>query len=445
MPFTYRIPLRQAAAAAAVVLLASCAWSDVIEVVDPDVINPGALNSAAAATSLRNGVLLRLAEATSGGENVFLLGGLLGDEWRSGDTFVQRNDTDQRTLAFDNNTFLAGTFRAPMRVYVEAQVAVDVTREFQPTPRANTGLMFAVGAFAANIIGESFCNGIPYSRIVDGEIIGGDPEPFDQSFVRAIAFADSADQYVSGSVADSARVRNLAAVVRGRALINRGLFAEAAQAVAGVPTSFRYEVFHSNNSTTNQNWSLNDNSRRYVLSDMEGGTGLPYRSANDPRIPWAAGTGSRRLAFDSETPFFFTRKFEQFGSVTIASGIEARLIEAEAAFRAGSNGVALDRLNLLRTVAVGGVAGLAPLADPGTDAGRVDLIMRERAFWMFGTGHRLGDMRRLIRQYGRGTESVFPTGDYHKGGGVYGSSVVIPISIDEQNNEKFVECTDLLP
>ena len=31
----------------------------------------------------------------------------------------------------------------------------------------------------------------------------------------------------------------------------------------------------------------------------------------------------------------------------------------------------------------------------------MDLLFSERAFWMFATGHRLGDMRRLIRQYGR--------------------------------------------
>ena len=45
---------------------------------------------------------------------------------------------------------------------------------------------------------------------------------------------------------------------------------------------------------------------------------------------------------------------------------------------------------------------LAALADPGTPAAREDLMFRERAFWLFGTGHRLGDMRRMIRQYGRG-------------------------------------------
>jgi hypothetical protein len=435
---------RAVVAVLALGVAAGCSWSEVIEVTDPDVINPNDLSSPAAATSLRNGVVLRLAQATVGGENVTLLGGLLADEWRSGDTFEQRNTTDQRTL-IPENTFLAGAFRAPMRVYVESQTAVAVTRQFQPTPRANVGLMFALGAYAANIIGEHFCNGIPYSSIVDGVVVDGEPEPFDNSFVRAIAFADSALRETSGPAADSSRVVNLASVVRGRALLNRGQFAQAAAAVAAVPTSFVYQTFHSANSTTNQNWSLNSNQRRYVLSDAEGGNGLPFRTANDPRLRSAAGTGTRRLAFDTETLFFETTNFAQFGAVTIVSGIEARLIEAEAALRGGIAAQMLTILNNLRTQAVGGVAGLTALVDPGTETARVDLVMRERAFWMFGTGHRLGDLRRLVRQYNRPIESVYPTGAFHKAGATYGAMAVLPISFDERNNAKFTGCTDLRP
>ena len=42
-------------------------------------------------------------------------------------------------------------------------------------------------------------------------------------------------------------------------------------------------------------------------------------------------------------------------------------------------------------------------------------------------------MRRLVRQYGRDAETVFPTGDYHKGGS-YGPDVNFPLPIEEQNN-----------
>src|SRR5581483_874628 len=105
----------------------------------------------------------------------------------------------------------------------------------------------------------------------------------------------------------------------------------------------------------------------------------------------------------------------------MASGVEARLIEAEAALAAGDASW-LTILNRLRTdgtfttaphpgdptvtdttwgPGVGavlfpnGLPGLRPLTDPGTPAARVDLLFAERAAWLFLTGHRLGDMRRL--------------------------------------------------
>lgn len=129
--------------------------------------------------------------------------------------------------------------------------------------------------------------------------------------------------------------------------------------------------------------------------------------------------------------------------VTIAGGIEARLIEAEAAFKAANHAVFVQKLNQARTES--GVTGLTGnLVDPGTDAGRVDLLFRERAFSLFSTGHRVGDMRRLIKFYGRTTESVFPTGAWHKSGS-YGTDVNFPVPQAEENNPNVTPgktCTD---
>ena len=105
------------------------------------------------------------------------------------------------------------------------------------------------------------------------------------------------------------------------------------------------------------------------------------------------------------------------------------MIEAEALFKSGDAAGAMAVLNAARTT----VPGLAPLTDPGTDAARVDLLFRERAFWMFSTGHRVGDLRRLIRAYGRSANAVFPTGAWHKGGN-YGVDLNMPVPQAEQNN-----------
>jgi hypothetical protein len=52
---------------------------------------------------------------------------------------------------------------------------------------------------------------------------------------------------------------------------------------------------------------------------------------------------------------------------------------------------------------------------------QVNFMFRERAFWLYGTGTRMSDLRRLSRQYGRDPETVWPTGTY-----VYGSTPGLP-------------------
>ena len=85
---------------------------------------------------------------------------------------------------------------------------------------------------------------------------------------------------------------------------------------------------------------------------------------------------------------------------------------------------------------------LPALTDPGTADRRIDLLFREKAFWTFSRGQRLGDLRRLIREYGRSAEQVFPVGTHYRGT-AYGTDVNLPITQDEINgNPKFTGCTD---
>ena len=437
----YQIPvrLRVPALALAMAFLAGVACSkadSLLEVEDPDVINPQNLNSASAARALAAGVALRLSQATSGDESLFLFGGLLADEWRSGDTFEQRNTTDQRAIVV-TNSFLAGQLRTLMRIRIEGNLAIGALRQYQPTPRSNIGRLFGFRAYAENLIGEHYCNGIPFSSLDGGNIVYGNPVSIDSAFRMAVSSADSALANVGAGEADSAAVAHFAAVVKARALLNLNNHAAAADAVADVPTAFAFNVTHSSNANSNQMWSLNTSARRYVQSDLEGGNGMPFRTANDPRVKTSRPT-STPTGFDTFTPFVANNNWTRYAAVMIVSGIEARLIEAEADLKAGGS----EWLNILNDLrANAGVAGLAPLTDPGTPAARVDLIFRERAFWMFGTGHRLGDLRRLIRQYGRGAETVFPTGIFHKGGN-YGTDVNIPVPFDEENNPNFSGCTN---
>jgi hypothetical protein len=61
---------------------------------------------------------------------------------------------------------------------------------------------------------------------------------------------------------------------------------------------------------------------------------------------------------------------------------------------------------------------------------------------MWITSHRLGDMRRLIYQYGRAATAVFPTGAFVRGNisRQYGTDVSFPVPVEEKNNPNFTSC-----
>ena len=90
------------------------------------------------------------------------------------------------------------------------------------------------------------------------------------------------------------------------------------------------------------------------------------------------------------------------------------------------------------------VTAMAPLADPGDAASRLALTFREKAFWTFGRGQRLSDMRRLMRQYGLAEANVFPTGTHYRGV-PYGTDKNLPVPQDETNNPNFTGCIDRNP
>lgn len=446
-----------AVVAAGMLIVAGCTPTDVLEVRDPDIINPEDVQSAAGANAVRLGAIGRLNAATSGGstasEGLFLLSGLLADEWNNGDSFITRWEVDQRSITPQNN-FLTDVDRLLNRARLSATQAIELLNEFNPTgPRADVAEMYFVRAYVENAIGEHYCNGLVFSTVVDGVEQHGLPITTAAAFDTALVHADSGLALITGSTAADVRVRNALAVLKGRILLNRNRPAEAATAVASVATSFRYQMLHSQTTNDAAPWTYNNVARRYSVSTGEGTNGLNFALAKDPRVPVcvggdatcvANGTTQTRRDDNSSAPLYVQLIWPvRTSSVTIAGGVEARLIEAEAAFKAANYSLYVQKLNQARTES--GVTGLAGnLVDPGTDEARVDLLFRERAFALFSTGHRVGDMRRLIKYYGRNAESVFPTGAWHKSGS-YSSDVNFPVPQAEENNPNVTPgktCTD---
>jgi len=416
----------------------SCDTTEFLGIEDPDIINPSNVQSAAGANAVRLGALARLNQATSGGESLLLLGGLFTDEWINGDSFIGRQEVDQRTITIQNS-FVTDASRSLHRARLAAHQALDLLAEFAPTaPGWQSAEMFLVEAYIENLAAENFCNGLVFSGVIDGVEVYGSPMTTADAFSRALAHADSGIALVTGTTTNDVRVRNALQVVRGRILLNLNRPADAATSVTGIPTSFKYEMLHAQTATSNQMWSFNNLAWRYSVGASEGTNGINFATAGDPRLPVCTGGDAvcrangvtRTTRDDLRAPLLVQLVWPiRESSVAITSGIEARMIEAEAQLRAQNAAGALATLNAAR----GTVTGLTPLTDAGSEAARVDQLFRERAIWLFGRGYRMGDMRRLVRQYNRPADSVFPVGLWHKGGN-YGADVTFPVPQAEQNN-----------
>ena len=422
-------------------LAAACNPNQALDVKDIDVVSPGQLNDKSALPTLRNGVLSTFQLAFSGGadlangghEGQATMSGLLGDEFLNAESFPDRISVDQRDI-IPSNLSLVALFLDLSRARATADFASSQYNKLDAGADGQSEVLSLAG-FSYVLFGENYCSGVPFSTIdAGGNITYGDPQTRDEVLQIAVAKFDSAITIATAQ--EDADLLNLARVGKARALLDLNQADAAATAASEVPGSFQYLVRSSSNSLRQNNgiWNYTANTFAFSVPEREGGNGLPYITANDPRLDVVV-TG--QLGFDRATPFNLQLKYpDQQSNVVLASGIEARLIEAEAQFRAGTPGPAIATLNALRAF-----AGLDPLVDPGTDIERTNLLFQERAFWMWGTAHRLGDMRRLVRQYSRTEDTVFPIGEYHKGG-EYGSDVNFPVSSDERNNPKFTGCID---
>jgi starch-binding outer membrane protein, SusD/RagB family len=438
----------------AVALAAAGCSTDMLNVSTPNVLADAAVSGSLGATTIRNGALRSFATAFSGTQDGFVVtSGNLGDEIQTTDTFADRYNTDQRVATENLGGAINTTYTNLQLARTGLSNAIEKWRAAKPdaaAPKDSLSELYSVRSYTETMFAEGYCAGVPFSRVLaNGDFEYGDPLTTVQMFTRSEATADSALSNATG-----ATYRSLAQIAKGRALLNRGQFAAAAQAVAGVPTSFRYQIFHSI-ATTGQNNGIWQASfvagNRYNVGTKEGVNGIDYLvTPADPRVPWAPST---RTGFDGTSRNLpQQQKYTSQGApATLADGIEARLIEAEALLNRTSGGSQADRdamfaaLNQLRATGLS-TAIPALAAAPTTQAAAVDMLFKERAYWLWLTGHRLGDMRRLIRQYGRTAATVFPTGAMlYRPGNSYGTDVNLVIPIRERNNPKFQGCIDRNP
>ena len=440
---------RKSFVSATPLLVTAAAACGLLDTNQPNIVGAEDLDTPAGAATKRLGAIsiFTLAKdgdfnpvAVPGNEDAFndnsdgyiLTSGILADEFVNPGFIPSRTEIDLR-LAQPTTAGLGALFQSLARARSSAEDAAASLEAFGTDPGTDTGIpeMHSLAGFTYVFFAEGFCSGVPVSRIVNDQIEYGQPLTTAQLLDTAIVRFNTA--LVHPSIVPGDPIHSLASVGLARALVDKGLenLPAAAAAVATVPEDFIYETEHATTPAALHNGVFEAfNNGNFGVFDQEGGNGLPYVSAQDVRIPGDSGIGA-----DNNTETWFPSKYPSFeSSIPLADYLEAQLIIAESELQAGAFPAMTQRLNDLRAA-----VGLPGLAAPGDATTATDLLFAERAFWLFATGHRLGDMRRLIRQYLRDPETVFPTGDWYKGGLTYGVDVNLPLPRREQNNPNVPE------
>lgn len=475
-------------AVALVLPLSACDTDKLVEVEDTAARRPEDLNNAGAVPALVQGALRQFVGGYSGfGDDAFLsASAAISDETYYGDTFTTRLAADKRIVqppVLGNITDAA--FGRLQQSRLNARRGFAVINQFPgnaSTDAATKSQLRTIEGYVYVALSEGWCGAIPFSVVPDE----GPIDPTAIEFGEALSTSQMNDTAITRfNEALTLNPNNsLARIGKARALLNLGQFAAAASAVSGIPIVYVFQLEHSENTGAENNpmFSLMANGR-YGVSNLEGGLsgtaalrpdlasppltapsaeGLPFRALADPRVPWAARAGSGGCFTSSIRCWLNNNYPNNDADVPLASGVEARLIEAEAALQAGNAATLMAKLNELRSDVVtllailypeqeqvfpapgsGGTVQLPPLSDPGAGltgaaafTARRNLLFQERALWLYNTGHRQGDLRRLVRNYGLPSDAVFPSGPHFRGGN-YGNDVNYPLPFEEANNPKY--------
>ena len=464
--------------------LASCSPEKLVgnAALPPDVPDPAQAHTPEGALAAYRGAILLFRNAVGGNESSMIpVSGLLTDELRAGDLGQQGYVSS--TMLIDSRFMpeyggsgedsttpgsITQLYGLLQKVRGQAHESRGALMAFIPSgSSAQQGHLDALEAYSDVYLADLFCSGVPLSTLDFGkDFTYKAGSSTTEVYQIAVALFDSALTLA----ADSDRILNFARVGKARALLALGNYSDAATAVSGVPDDFQYALLFdqsasqgSLNSDVNRSFVYRDFSLfgqgiSVTMVDDEGDNGLPFMSSGDPRSAWVddgVNSHGRQRAHPAKY------SIDGDGAIIVASGIEARLIEAEAKLKSNDGGW-LGILNTLRTdgsfdtqpdsanpartdtlwhAGSGGVAGLAPLTDPATPDARLKLVFQERGYWLFLTGTRQGDFRRLIREYGLQPNHVYPTGLYPGAFNTYGNDVTAPIPGEERiSNPLFTGC-----
>ena len=401
-----------AALLAATVVLAGCE-DGLLDVEDPDNVTPEVLQGPGAVSLRTNGVVGDFQEAFDDWVNYT---GLFTDEFILSGTFETRIDVDRRNVQADpENGSLNADLYEPIHVSrTSADTAVSLFRAALDDPdfsdvvgelEEGIALGLLYGGYIRVFLAEGYCQ-----SIIGGP--DGEQGPLlpDARMEQALSRLQEAEN--AAGTAGMPDVATAAQVGQARALMWLGRHGEAAAVVADVPDDFFFEAEYSGNTVEQYNevyartWG-DVFQARWTVGD---GDDFPRENEEWPYLDeWVSlglidldsGLEGLEIGVDIALQQLYT---ERDSPLPIATGWEARMIEAEAMLRAGDAEAAEDLVNdLLSSPSINpmtrinpglGSITFAPVDFTGSLADDLPQLARARAAGNWMSGQRQGYFRR---------------------------------------------------
>jgi hypothetical protein len=419
--------------------------SDLTRVTNPSLTSPGQLDNGLGGIARRAGALSLFGAYFS---TQVEYAGLISDEMT--DARGATAYADRRLITANAPANGAGyPWQGLSEARLQSLRAIQTIETYHSAAKDRVGELFALIGFVETMFAENLCSGVPLADVINGTPTLGPTLTRNQLLARALIDFDSATANAFDTLsATDTSILSLANVGRARALVDSGDFSKAMSAAAAVSSNFAYQTQYSVAGGQQNQVAADFLANNISVSDREGENGLDFASAADPRV--LVDTFSSFGILGNLVGHHFLPYYTQLQPpVDLASGLEARLIQAEAALHAGDLPTWSNALNSLRQTYADTALSNHPLPSDSTTqanvATQVDIMFRERAFWLYATGHRHGDLRRLMRQYGRIQSQVFPVGAYAGAPSAqYGTDITF-VPFGENNNPNYHGCFDRLP
>lgn len=413
-----------------------------LDVDDPDIVTPEQLQGPNAVPTAIAGVV---GDFQEGFDEYMLYSSLFTDEMILGGTFMTRQRVDDRNVVEEpSNASIEADVYSEMHISrasadqrvtdFENALGDEDFAEVEGLLREGIALGKYYGAYNRMLFAELFCQ-----SIFGGE--DGEPAPLGSDARMEEAFALFGEAASAAADAGLGDVELAATVGQARAEQWLGNHGQAAQLASAVPTGFVFEAEYSNNQDAQNNevyqlswgdvarlrWTVGDGSverrgfEKYAYYDEWVDQGLIVPGP-DGFVPEEAGIDVAHLQMLYNGPAV---------SAVLASGWEARMIEAETMLRNGSFQAAEEMVNamladpsvnpmvavnpsLLEERTVGGVTAPAigafdPVDFTGDLQGDLVELARARAAGLWLSGTRQATSRRWVEEFGRGsTADIYP-------------------------------------